>query len=406
VIDIYDQYHDGIQAPVAIQRFLQHHYQLTSSPKLQYVLLVGDANWAGTQTVDLNHSESELSSAFYIPSWQYFSNEGPAVSDYPYSELDSKQNGPEIALGRLPVRSVADLEGIITKIIHYQSQQSLGPWRNRLLMVNDDTRRFQKRNQQLAHGFNQSSWQTEPFSSTAFPDDQDIGANLAQTMSNGNLITHFYGHGGRFMWQLKSSGSSRFFEIDDLDNLLPHNKLPMVLSMTCSSGPFDHPNADSLAEKLLRLPDRGAIAVLAAGARNHPTRRFTEHLMQSILDTDTIGKAIQQTKQHIGNERSAAMYNLLGDPAVSLAKPQHSMKIDIDADSSNLLIELNNTAFSGQIQWDWIAENGSLLKTDQRSVNTSTIAIPIMAEAYAAKFYAWSNAQEFDAAGWIELPKN
>ena len=44
----------------------------------------------------------------------------------------------------------------------------------------------------------------------------------------------------------------------------------MVLSMTCYSAPFDHPSADSIGEKFLRVPGKGAVAVLAASWRNAP----------------------------------------------------------------------------------------------------------------------------------------
>ena len=56
-----------------------------------------------------------------------------------------------------------------------------------------------------------------------------------------------------------------------LDTLADNDRLPVVLSLTCYSAPFDHPTADSIGEKFLRIPERGAIAVFAASWRNSPS---------------------------------------------------------------------------------------------------------------------------------------
>tara|TARA_B110000238_G_scaffold165357_1_gene180652 strand:+ start:147 stop:434 length:288 start_codon:yes stop_codon:yes gene_type:complete len=89
--------------------------------------------------------------------------------------------------------------------------------------------------------------------------------------------------------------------------------------MTCSSGPFDHPTADSIAEALLRTPDRGAIGVLAASSRVQASRRFSSLLVNALLENGSrIGEAVMQAKRKETDRTLVESYNLLGDPALFL----------------------------------------------------------------------------------------
>jgi hypothetical protein len=88
--------------------------------------------------------------------------------------------------------------------------------------------------------------------------------------------------------------------------------------MTCYSAPFDHPTADSIGEKLLREPHRGAVAVIAASWRNAPHRGMSEGLLKQILAAPTLGEALQRAKMASGDRDFREQYNLLGDPALVL----------------------------------------------------------------------------------------
>src|SRR6185436_15350297 len=87
------------------------------------------------------------------------------------------------------------------------------------------------------------------------------------------------------------------FNLDDLDKLAPNERLPVVLAMTCYSAPFDHPTADSIGEKFLRDPQRGAVAVIAASWRNAPNLGMSQGLVDQILIAPTLGEALQSAKR-------------------------------------------------------------------------------------------------------------
>jgi hypothetical protein len=94
---------------------------------------------------------------------------------------------------------------------------------------------------------------------------------IVNAMDNGLQAIHFRGHGGRDIWRTGPSDLQKnqdLFTLDHLGQFQATRRLPVVLSLTCYTAPFDYLNADSLGEKLLRLPEGGAIALLAASWRN------------------------------------------------------------------------------------------------------------------------------------------
>ena len=95
--------------------------------------------------------------------------------------------------------------------------------------------------------------------------------------------------------------------------------LPLLLSMTCSSGPFDHPTESSIAEGFLAAPERGAIAVLAASWRVPASERFSTLLVEALSEPGIpIGEAILEAKRTETDRELVEAYNLLGDPGLVL----------------------------------------------------------------------------------------
>ena len=151
-------------------------------------------------------------------------------------------------------------------------------------------------------------------------------AKLRAELDKGKALVHFAGHGGRYIWRTGPPDLSKnhdLFTLDDLERLKPNERLPIVLSMTCYSAPFDHPSADSIGEKFLRLEERGAVAVVAASWRNQPSEVFSETLLELLSASGdptresglTVGEALMGAKAKAPSRLLVETYNLLGDPA-------------------------------------------------------------------------------------------
>ena len=155
------------------------------------------------------------------------------------------------------------------------------------------------------------------------PDNREHQGEILRAFAAGQLLVHFLGHGGRYIWRTGAPDYQKnhdLFTLEDLDALEPSARLPVVLSMTCYSAPFDHPTADSIGEKLLRLPASGAIAVIAASWRNAPSEAWSSALLDELTRPDaTVGEALAAAKRRIGDRMFVETYNLLGDPALRLA---------------------------------------------------------------------------------------
>src|SRR5208283_4223890 len=125
---IFDEYNFGERSPFAIRSFLQEAASLWQR-KPQFILLVGDAsfdprNYLGLGDFDFVPTRIIETAAFKTASDDWFT--------------DFAQNGfATIPTGRLPVRTPADADLVISKIIGYERGSSAGPWNSQALLVAD-----------------------------------------------------------------------------------------------------------------------------------------------------------------------------------------------------------------------------------------------------------------------------
>ncbi len=349
VQDLYDEFNHGILDPRAIKDFVAHAYHRWEKPAPRYVLLVGDAswdtknlvvddanyaNWADRQILGGGRRFAEKERLVYdglegrnqrnlVPSHSYHSSQGHAASDNWFVSVDGDDSVPELAIGRFPVAAPAEVEAIVAKTIRYATDTEPGPWRNEILWIANEWANFQRRTDELAAelaaaGFTASK--LYPRSSEA-SSARDVEA-LTAALDRGQLLVHFMGHGGRFIWRTGPpdlENNYDLFDLDDIDALQPNHRLPVVLSLTCHSGPFDHPDADSIAEKFLRVEGKGAIAVVSAAWRTTASTRFSRIVLEEFTKPGTIGDAFLRAKQRAFNTRLRETYNLFGDPGAPLA---------------------------------------------------------------------------------------
>jgi hypothetical protein len=172
--------------------------------------------------------------------------------------------------------------------------------------------------------------------------------------------------------------------------------------MSCYSAPFDHPNADSIGEKFLRLPDRGAVGVIAASWRNVPNRAASEALLRHLARGGTLGEALMIAKRAVTDPSFRAQYNLLGDPALTIAAP--SVALDVEATGpERVSVHIPVESFSGQAIVEWADELGSMLGRVTVAVDgTDFEAVPeepLDRRAGLVRVYAWDTERQVDGVG-------
>jgi hypothetical protein len=349
VAEIYDAFNHGVVHPRAIRDFVAHAYHGWRRPAPRFVLLVGDASWDPKNPAarDENYADwtfqpmPRLQGGFVknrsrpyagaarsrdlIPTAAFGTREGDAATDNWFVTVDGDDDLPDLAIGRLPVADPEEVAAIVAKSIRYAADPEPGPWRRQVVLISDgskvrDTTTDVLAEELAARGFAVTEVKPTPEE----PATAENRRRLLAAFDRGGLLVHFTGHGGRYIWRTAPADfreSLDLFGLDDLDRLEPNRRLPVVLSMTCYSAPFDHPTADSIGEKFLRLPDRGAVGVVAASWRTAVSRALSRTLVEEFTRPGTLGEALMRAKRRVGDRFLVNMFNLLGDPALPLALP-------------------------------------------------------------------------------------
>jgi hypothetical protein len=329
VQDIYDEFSYGLFDPQAIRDFLAFAYGSWQPPAPSYVLLVGDGNYDPKD--NLGRGEPN-----YIPPFL-------ACVDPEYCEVATDNryvcvNGPDIYpdmhIGRLPVKTAAEADAVISKIVIYE-QTPLADWRSQALFVADDpdpeAGDFPAISDYIAdnhlppsHTAHKVYYLDGPYTSPG-----DVTAAIIDGINEGRLLVHYFGHGAVQFW-----GGELFFVEDDyhrhdIDSLSNSPRFPVVLQMTCYSGNFTYPSAPGtdlscLSESLVRAEGRGAVASWASTGVGHSeghklldTGFFTAVFTDGVLE---VGAAATQAKCGMDSyQYLIELYTLLGDPAMRLA---------------------------------------------------------------------------------------
>ena len=441
VDNVYDAFNGGIVHPSAIRDLVAWgtaHW--ASKPK--YLLLVGDASFdihhdQRTNRPDkhmyasrVNPPEAEmtqpdgfwaLGSTSYaefskqlpnrnlIPTWQYPTGEGQSASDNGFVALDAHDIHPQLAVGRLPVVRAEDVKAIVDKTLAYLTAPTPGEWRRDVTFVStSEVPSFKTTSDKIANDLVSRGFVVNNVYSDAREKDaqhyQNVRETLKRDLDDGNLLVHFLGHGGQYIWRVGPIGD--LFSLDDVSALKNAGRYPMVLAMTCFSAPFDHPTEDSIGERFLRESDKGAVAVFAASWSNWPNPENSKALVEALLTPGaTIGEAILSVKRHTQDPVLVEMYNLLGDPAVVLVQPTEKLVFARAEDrwQPQLLVRVPAYDFGGMVSVDWIDAKGTVIASRHYQSRDAQFALPILADSAQVRVYATDTRNGTAAFGTADV---
>ena len=302
VEDLYDEFSFGNKSPQAIKDFLRFtRDNWRRMPR--FVLFAGDSsfdpkNYLGFGDVDL------------VPTKLFDSDFMEAATDDWF--VDFQSTGlPDIATGRLPVRTAAEAAAMVGKIVSYESSTSTAS----SLMISDlnDGYDFAAVNAAL-RSFLPAAMQVQELLRGS-TDDATLKSQILAAINQGKTIVNYNGHGSVNQWR------GNILTNDDAASMTNTQQLAFFVMMTCLNGYFNDPVLDSLAESLLKSSG-GAAAVWASTAQCLPGAQeiVNQELYRLLFEggSITLGEATARAKKAVTDADVRRSWILFGDPAMHL----------------------------------------------------------------------------------------
>ncbi len=347
VSQIFTEFGAGSPDPTAIRDFIKMVYDRGG---LQYVLLFGDASYdykyrinGNTNLVPTWQSAVSIDPIYAYPSDDYFG----FLSDADDINDAGMANQMVAGVGRLPVKNMTEADIVVNKIINYHDAARYGRWQQHITFVADDgDDNLHLQDAESMSAITAQNWPAGRINKIyldAYPKVADAGGSrypavntaIAEDMYEGTLIWNYTGHGNysRLAEEVVMDASS-------LSSWKNSTKLPLFITATCDFAPFDNPAYNSLGEQVLLQENGGGIALMTttravfAASNKVLNANYLTKLLTPGIDgkMPTLGTAAMEAKNltystysDIPNNRK---FQLLGDPALTLAFPQYHVVTD------------------------------------------------------------------------------
>lgn len=290
------------------------------------------------------------------PVWHlpYQSEEDAAPCDDFYAWLDAKadtasvsamgRNKVCIGVGRIPAESYTDAHSVVEKIKTYDNNYRAGKWKGRICLLADndqagDANTHMRHCEALADILNSQhpeyfvqkiylpAYSYTPGSTGGtYPDAEK---EFQDCLTQGCLVVNYAGHGS-----VNNITGENMMSNQKAERLnMPY--LPLWVTATCKVGWWDRTKKMSMCETLLANPNGGAIGTICttrdvyASSNLELNKPIIENLFNRQADGTRyrLGEALAASKNAISGTNKLR-YCLLGDASMTLAFPQHSVKVE------------------------------------------------------------------------------
>ena len=345
--DIYNEFGYGVRDPHAIKQFLGyafHHWKGGSGQPPRYAALLGDGTFDPRNTLisDPNLFPVHLVATHFIS----------ASVDQWYAAVNGADSLADIALGRYPVETLAEMQRMADKVLNQDAAQLSsvpGAWRTGLHLTTGPNvgagDNFAADTQALINEVVSPDFSATTSTITDNASAATALSAIPSAFNQGRLLAGYMGHGTLDRW---TGGLSPVpFDVS-VATSLANTILPVVTVFTCSNGLFHEPHIDnaasrkdSLTERLLRGTTGGAVAVVAPTGQalhqvSYPLARefynavLNERFVRAYAsgggyelvpgDGSRIGQALLNgfLAVYLGSSTSAReleIYSIFGDPA-------------------------------------------------------------------------------------------
>ena len=309
--EISDEFGHGQPSAEAIKGFLSFAFQSWARPSPRYVLLLGDStydprNFMGTS------QPSPLPALWTKTSYLW------TVSDPRLAAVNGEDALPDLAIGRLPATTVEEARMLVDKLIAWEDSGQGLAGQAALVADNPDIAGdFELDVRDVADSF------------LAGRSDllllRELGAQtrprIQDALDSGLSFLNYVGHGGAAVW-----ASENVWNSWDAASLQAQSQQPLLVTMNCLNGYFVAPAFNSLAESLLKVEGRGAIASFSPSglSLDGPAHQYHRALMAELTggQHERLGDATLAAQKAYAQTglmpELLSVYHLLGDPGMRI----------------------------------------------------------------------------------------
>jgi hypothetical protein len=316
VEDVYDEFSFGEHGPEAIRNFLNHaatHWNSgtgTLTPP-RYVVFVGDSSYDARDYANFGHYD-------FVPTKLIDATYNETVSDDWLTDFD-EDGYAEIPVGRIPVRTAAEADLVVSKIINYVPANVP----QTALLVADDPGTppvwdFESGNDNVQALLLPAGMTVQRVNVRTEPSTAQATADISNGINQGRAIVNYSGHGNVNVW-----ASSVVFTTGNASALSNGmNKLTFVIVMDCLNGYFQDPGLQSLSEAFLKAPNGGAVAAFASSGltTTYGQRQMELELYRQLYGSQPIavGDAIKIAKAASYDIDVRRTWIFFGDPSMKI----------------------------------------------------------------------------------------
>lgn len=342
VQDIYDEFSHGFVYPPAIRDFLKNAYETWNPgdepPKPpHYVLLVGDGHYDFKGYSAEGRALPNLIPPYLIDIDPFI---GETAADNRFVTFDGPDDIlPEMALGRVPARTVADVTAVVDKVAAYEDPSDPdyapdGAWQSRVTYVAGNNADAAGAFQDLSDAARLNLLPDQFDDRTLYwlkdYTDYALLRTATKEATGTSVMLQWFGHASRFAW---FADNYDFFGIGSVANMTDTTQWPFTVDYSCWTGYFVnlYNRYQALGETMLNYPKRGSIATLAPSGKHLGAALLT---LQQGITTAIFRDRIREVGDAVDAARlyfftNSGGYNLdvidteilFGDPALRLRLP-------------------------------------------------------------------------------------
>jgi hypothetical protein len=315
-----DQGHDPVfvDVPSSAEQVKAAIHRVSQAGTLRYVVLVGDEPSAHESrvrvTVPTNYVAAKVNARW--------GREKEIASDTPYADLDG-DGVPDLAVGRIPAHSPAELAAVVRKVIRYEQLKDHGPWEKSLDIVSGAGGFGTLTDAMVEAAGRQVIQQTVPpeyevrhicdaSSDVAESEKGDFVSRARAPLNDGGMAWIYVGHGlpNELIYAATATGYKSLLSTRDVPQLRCRAHNPLAVLVACYTGAMDAPHG-CLGEELL-LAEEGPVAVIAA-------TRVTMPYGNTVMGCELLRACFRDRPSTIGDVLRLAQRRALANP--NLEKP-------------------------------------------------------------------------------------